>query len=1061
MRIETYFQYLHKPDSRDLMIQEKVAAFALSIVMGLFTLGLAQLVTYALEKHRITHELARNKDKQTRFHEVLRRTDGVAKNILSPSGAAIAEQRAHLGSLVQNHFIDSYYGKAFPKRNDVQVPHLVTNKMTRWGSLSLAQKVQVNNNFAHPHTRLEGFKKLFAEFYVVPPGQSIPYLAHDPRKIHGNDHCARVAIFSAVFAALYLKYHPECKLSEEDLLIIQLVAAGHDSGRDSDGTDVWDEKSADNTIKKLREMGFTDESLLDKCHKAIVDKDSKPNAEKSFIAKCVQNADCADFPRLNLFSPEQSDKEFAESRGYLDIYKEFSDNENLLYELDSIRKEMNELIFNTSSRCARAELSQPGKNVYDEILNQITSQRYPLLYKTLTDMNNVSIPNHEIPLWRKEVDGLEILLNQPGGLGYITEARFKELTGKIQLPSSFQGSIGDVHVAKSQRLQKKLKHLLVCQQEFEKNLANVARNRHRNEIKLLAAYEKLVPSQKDLFRAQVLKEVKFRRKEFAYNYPALFADIEHARMMKGIETLPSRKAISRARAIVANFNRVNDSSLKDTRQLTAAALLYKQAAAKAMDAGDSARALSILQEAGERIPVNIPQLELKNLFPSKSATASNEIYCLLRGARHFRHHRLRVNETDIEGQRHLQLSFELTLAARNDLQKYIELLQKCGEIEVTKVPAVYHPKKGNETLINDNGMEIGEDYLIRFKSGLEFRIGAEEKYKNQHTFGRITFKQDISQQEVHKAFAMLGLPVAMLPPRKEDIDAHIRACALNLLHPDKAYKNFPKLPSEKVYKSLSEAQKNEIEEYVKSATCKVFGGRSIEVVCPKVVEEVKKEGAVGLGSFLFGGGIDQISDTVSKILQSGVLSAQERYQRGILSGGYVPKLNYQTGSGNQVFARTLTANQLEANKSYDDFALNSPVLALIDIEAYERMPYFYHEDRGGLRNGNYSTPIWYAPRQGMIHSYKGKNALLDRPPLKEFIREIDKTQSFANETIFNHTFDPQYFRGLLVESEYDKIRLCDQLQKRGIHQINGKALDEAVMVSKQIMRKHFEAAQAA
>lgn len=1055
MRIETYFQYLHKPDSRDLMIQEKCAAFTLSIFMALISFGLAQLVTYLLEKNRVTHELARHDGKQTRFQEVLRRTDAVAGNVLTSSGAAVAEQRAHFGSLVQNHFIDSYYGKAFPKRNDVQVPHPKTNKMTSWGTLTHAQKVEVNNNFAHPHTRLTGFKKLFAEYFVVPPGQNTPYLAHDPRKYHGNDHCARVSIFSAVFAALYLKHHPDCQLSEEDLLIIQLVAAGHDSGRDSDGTDVWDAQSADNTIKKLREMGFTDEGLLAKSHKAIQDKDSKPNAEKTFIAKCVQNADCVDYPRLHLSSPEQSKKDFSESRGYLDIYKELSSNENLVYELDAARKEMNELIYNTNSYHAREELSQPGKNIYDEVLKQITPHRYPLLHKSLVDMGVISLPNLEIPQWRKEVDGLEILLNQPGGLKLLSEQSYQELVSKIQLPTSFQGSMADAHVIKSQQLQTKLKHLFACQQEIEKNLVTFAHDKHKNEIKLLSAYEKLAPSQKDLFRAQVLKKIKFSRKELAHNYPSLFADIEHAKMSKRVEKLAPHAMISRAKAIVANFHKVSDQSLRDARQLTTAALLYKQAAAKALAAGDSAKALSILTEAGERIPVNMPQLELKNLFSSDSTTASSEVFTLLRGAGHFRHHRLRVAETDIQGQRHLQLSFELPLAVRNDLQKFIELLQKSDEITVTRVPAVYHSKKGSETLINEKGMEIGEDYLIRFKSGLEFRVGAEEKYKNQHTFGRILCKQDTSPQEIHKAFAMLGLPVAMLPPRNEDFEAHIRACALNLLHPNKAYKNFPKLPSAKVYQTLSKAEKDEIEEYVKSATCKVFGGRAIEVVCPKVVEEVKKEGAVGLGTFLFGGGIEQISDTVSKILQNGVLSAQERFQRGILSGGYVPKLNYRTGSGNQVFARTLTANQLEAHKSYDDFALNSPVLALVDIEAYERMPYFYNEDRGGLRNGNFSTPIWYAPRQGMLYGYKGREALLDRPPLKEFIREIDKTQSFANETIFNHTFDPQYFRGLLVESEYDKIILCDQLQKRGIHQINGKALNDAVIVSKKILKSHF------
>lgn len=1037
------------------MIQEKWAAFAITIIMGIVTLGIAQLVTFLIEKYRITSELARNADKQTRFQEVINRTDDAAQRVfLKPSGEEIAKKRSEIGATIQENFINPFYGKKFPARKDVCVPHPQTGKMVPLQGLTMSEKAEVNNQHAFAHTRLNGAWAILAELYMVPPGQSIAYTENDPRKIHGNDHCARVSIFSALFASLYMKYQKGCELSEEDLLIIQLVAAGHDSGRESDGTDVWDEQSAQNTVDRLRALGITDEALLKKCYEAVANKDSLPDSQKSIIAKCLQNGDCADFPRLLLWGPEASESNFETSRGYLDIYKELSHNENFVYELDALRKEMDELIYATSQRSARAELSQPGNNVYDEILKQITPTRYPLMHKTLRDIGVIRISDPQEQQWRKEVEGMSLLFKQTGAIGHLSAAQYTHFLQKIQLPDSCQVAANDPQLLQSVSLCQQLDRQLGLQNDFESLLPNFESKEEKDL--LLAAFEKLSPGQKDHYRRDLLKRkmMPHLRKLDSDVFPATVAYFEHAKIPKKKVSIATGKLIEMAQKTVANFNKIADEGLRDTRQLTTAAMLYKQASLNALSANNPAQAAAILKEAGERIPLHDSQLQLKELFPN-SATPSNEVYTLLRGGAHLRHHRLRVAETDVQGQRHLELSFELPVAIRKDLQQYIQLLSDQGLAQVTTKPATYHQKRNGETLVDEPGMEIGDDHHIQFPSGLELRIGADPTYKNQYTFARMTVPKDTPLQEIHQALTLVGLPMALLPPRPEDFDAHIRACALNLLHPKGVYSNFPKLPSKQVYDQLKAHEKKQVDEYVKSATFKVFGGRSIEVICPKAAEDVKKEGAVGLGSFLFGGSIERISNTAGKILQTGVLSAQERFQRGILSAGYAPNLNYKTGSGNQVFARTLTKQQLEANKSFQDFALNSPLLALIDVEAYERMPYFYHEDRGGLRNGEFATPLWYAPRQKILVDYKGHKALCDRPPLHKFVRKINSTQSFANETVFNHSFVPEYFRGLLVTSEYDKIQLCDRLQQQGIYHINGKELSQAVMVANKISQEHF------
>ena len=91
------------------------------------------------------------------------------------------------------------------------------------------------------------------------------------------------------------------------------------------------------------------------------DKDNKELGTKSFIAKCVQNADCAEFPRItNVRGPVKIKKTLIILVDFLDIFKEFNemDSEGVAFkhgfnyndfrdELDSIRAEMNRLTFIT------------------------------------------------------------------------------------------------------------------------------------------------------------------------------------------------------------------------------------------------------------------------------------------------------------------------------------------------------------------------------------------------------------------------------------------------------------------------------------------------------------------------------------------------------------------------------------------------------------------------------------------------------------------------------------------------------------------------------------------
>lgn len=395
----TFFgHYINDAWSQDLSTKNKIAALGLSILIGLCTVGIAQLVCYCLNKHNMSLV---DLDKQIKrnFEKVSEKVNNLAIHLRKPQSAeevkGFPQNNEDVSKEVQK-FIDHHYSKPLPPKEDVEVPH--KGKWVKWNTLSQHEKVEVNNHRTLPHNQLPhnciGQLIVDAKFFTH-RGQTV-YLQNDPRHSHGSDHSARAAIFAGVFGYLYHKYHPDYSVTAEEIRLAQVVTGGHDSGRQTEGPDVYDEKSAEHTVKHLREMGIADPRLLDICHNAIADKDNKNLHTKSFIAKCTQNADCAEFARIYLKTHNQNIQDFNHSRGFLDIYNELHQisqgkpdsmlkngltYQNFITELDAVRTEMNRLIFETHQSAPREHFSQPGTNYYQALQAKITPETYPLLHQ--------------------------------------------------------------------------------------------------------------------------------------------------------------------------------------------------------------------------------------------------------------------------------------------------------------------------------------------------------------------------------------------------------------------------------------------------------------------------------------------------------------------------------------------------------------------------------------------------------------------------------------------------------------------------------------------------------
>lgn len=114
----------------------------------------------------------------------------------------------------------------------------------------LEQKCLIPNIFEKqgsqkiPASLLEHNQWLFNNIYSKPYPNTI--LTDIARPIHGIQHVSRVALYTNVFANLYLKHGniEAVSLTEENLLILQLGALFHDAAREDEGIDRWDDESA-------------------------------------------------------------------------------------------------------------------------------------------------------------------------------------------------------------------------------------------------------------------------------------------------------------------------------------------------------------------------------------------------------------------------------------------------------------------------------------------------------------------------------------------------------------------------------------------------------------------------------------------------------------------------------------------------------------------------------------------------------------------------------------------------------------------------------------------------
>lgn len=332
------------------------------------------------------------------------------------------QQVKDLGPLTAANFsahaqlvLEHFYKKPMPEKADVTVPHPLTNEMVKWSSLTKAdQKLVITKNKKGSNTNLFG-------------SSGVPSFCKDFlfRGLHGCLHVERAAIEVRLLAQLYKKWDPTFKISDEDLLIALYLTIFHDSARQAEGVDVWDDISANNAGAYLKAMGFAE----DKVNTIIENFKNKviTDAERDPITSLVHDADSLDIMRVYGLG--------AFKNKYLDIFNKLEKVSGFAVELESVKKEISEFIQFTEKLLTKAYLEVQSTDYARDLLSLVTLKqgkvnRFPLMLAMLTEQMG------SLPKTSKKIKWIANSLHQPKEKGLSLVQSLKAL-GKAGVNPSY------------------------------------------------------------------------------------------------------------------------------------------------------------------------------------------------------------------------------------------------------------------------------------------------------------------------------------------------------------------------------------------------------------------------------------------------------------------------------------------------------------------------------------------------------------------------------------------------------------------------------------------------
>jgi len=216
-----------------------------------------------------------------------------------------------------------------------------------------------------------------------------------PRQIHGIQHVTRAAINIQIFANLYRRYgdREALALNDEDIKLLQIAALFHDSAREDEDEDLWDQESGLFLYQYLTKILKINPAKAKLLAEAIANKDADTtnyyelssdmtwikrtfDAPKNIYQKLIHDADCLEIIRAR----DHFDAE------YLDFYKDIAKiNEEAFEIMAKLITEARSLIANQGDARLRLDndikIQYENQNAFRNIMNFINNHKalYPLI----------------------------------------------------------------------------------------------------------------------------------------------------------------------------------------------------------------------------------------------------------------------------------------------------------------------------------------------------------------------------------------------------------------------------------------------------------------------------------------------------------------------------------------------------------------------------------------------------------------------------------------------------------------------------------------------------------
>jgi hypothetical protein len=207
-----------------------------------------------------------------------------------------------------------FYEKKFPKFDEIRVIHEGEEKLFK--NLSPLQQVEMLEKGARGHDE-RGVAKLMemlnsedffpSEQFTEMVSALLGVEEGEVSKHHDGGHMGRAALVVVSIVKHFGKLFEEFRnVSDEEIEDAMIAALFHDSGRQGDGIDIFDEVSAKNANDTLTQSGLLPRERIERIANAIVNKDASLEG-KDIVAILLHEADFLEYGRFNELDAQFSD----------------------------------------------------------------------------------------------------------------------------------------------------------------------------------------------------------------------------------------------------------------------------------------------------------------------------------------------------------------------------------------------------------------------------------------------------------------------------------------------------------------------------------------------------------------------------------------------------------------------------------------------------------------------------------------------------------------------------------------------------------------------------------